>query len=494
MQSGTQTSARTSRHLPYDGRMLIGGQLVESSDGTWLQSTDPASEEVIGRVPDATPQDVETAVAAAEAAQPGWQALSIAERADCLNRLTEALLKRSEEVLEVEVADTGNTITPMRKDLTSGIARIRYFIGIAYEQKGHSIPASPQGIHFTVREPYGVVARIIAFNHPIYFALCGIGAPLMAGNTMLIKPSEQSPISASILGEIAAEVLPPGVLNILTGAGPKVGEAIARHPRIKRLSFVGSAATGMRVQRTAAEAAVKHVTLELGGKNPFIVFPDADPARVADAAVGGMNFGWQGQSCGSTSRVLVHESLYETVTEAIVERVRKIRVGSPFDEASQMGPINSAAHYAKVTGYIERGRQEGATLLAGGQRPAGAGFNRGYWLEPTVFGDVEPHMAIAREEIFGPVLSLMRWRDTEDMMRVANGVDLGLTAAVWSNDIGNAMRTARRLQAGYIWINGVGAHVPAMPYGGYKNSGTGRERGVEELLSYTEEKAIHIML
>lgn len=494
MTTTTQPSATKSGVLPYDGRMLIGGELVEAADGAWLESTNPASETYIGRVPDAGPEDVERAVLAAEAALEGWRALSIAQRADYLNRLTDALMERAEEVLEVEVADTGNTITPMRNDLANGVARVKYFVGIAYELKGHSIPATASNYHFTVREPYGVVSRIIAFNHPIYFALCGIGAPLMAGNTMIIKPSEQSPLSAAILGEIASRILPKGVLNILTGAGPRVGEAIARHPRMKRLSFVGSAATGMKIQKAAAEVAIKHVSLECGGKNPFIVFPDADKDKVAAAAVSGMNFGWQGQSCGSTSRVLLHDSIYDEVAAKIVERVKAIRLEDPFEEASQMGPINSAGQFAKVNHYIELGKREGATLLTGGKRPAGAYFKTGYWIEPTVFGDVRPDMAIARDEIFGPVLSLMRWSDVEEMITIANGVDLGLVAAVWTNDVTRAMRIARRIQAGYIWINGVGAHVPAMPYGGFKNSGTGRERGLEELISYTEEKAIHIML
>jgi len=484
----------TVAEAPRTGLMLIGGELVEAAEGGWLACHNPANEAYIGKVPLATRADVDRAVAAAELAQPGWAALSVAQRADLLLRLADALAERSDEILRVEVADTGNTISPMRADLANGLQRLKYFVGLGYELKGHSIPATPDNIHFTLREPYGVVGRILAFNHPIYFALCGMGAPMMAGNTLVLKPSEQSPLSASILGEIASEILPPGTLNILSGTGAEAGEALVRHPRIKRLSFIGSARTGMAIQHAASEVAIKHVTLELGGKNPFIVFPDAPVEKAAAAAVSGMNFGWQGQSCGSTSRLLVHDSIHDAVLEQVIARVTAIRVGDPFDEASQMGPINSPGQLDKVLHYIDAGLADGARLVAGGKRPDGPAFEKGYWVEPTVFADVRPDMRIAREEIFGPVLSVLRWTDVDEVVDMANAVDLGLTAAVWSADVTQAMRTAKRLQSGYVWVNGVGAHVRAMPYGGYKNSGIGRERGIEELISYTEEKAIHIML
>jgi acyl-CoA reductase-like NAD-dependent aldehyde dehydrogenase len=466
---------------------------VEAADGRWLESRNPATGAVIGRVPSAGIADADLAVAAAAAAQRKWAALSVEERGRYLLAFCDRLMLRGDEILRVEVADTGNTIAPMRNDLKNGIERLRYFVGLGYELRGQSVPSTPANLHFTIREPYGVVARILAFNHPISFALCGIGAPLMAGNAIILKPSEQSPLSASIFAEVVADVLPPGIVSVLSG-GREAGEALVRHPAIKRLSFVGSARTGMAIQRAAAEVAVKHVTLELGGKNPFIVFPDASIEKAAAAAVSGMNFGWQGQSCGSTSRLIVHDSIHDRLVDAVVEKVRAIRVGDPFDEASQMGPINSGPQYEKVLGFIESAKKDGARLLAGGNRPGGEMFKTGYWVEPTVFGDVRPGTRLAQEEVFGPILSVMRWSDEEEMIGIANGVDLGLTAAVWTNDITRALTTARRLESGYVWINGVGAHVRGMPYGGYKNSGVGRERGIEEMVSYTEEKAIHIML
>lgn len=493
LDTNKMASGDTGSTVFVDGRMLINGTLVESLGGDWLESHNPADGVHIGRVPQANGADADLAVAGAVSAQRLWAGLSMAQRAEYLLTFCDRLEARADEILQVEVADTGNTIKPMRADLTNGLKRLKYFIGLAYELKGQSVPSTPQNIHFTIREPYGVCARILAFNHPIYFALCGIGAPLMAGNAIILKPSEQSPLSASIFGEVAAEVLPAGIVSVLTG-GREAGEALARHPKIKRLSFVGSAATGMAIQRAAAEVCVKNVSLELGGKNPFIVFPDASIDKAAKAAVSGMNFGWQGQSCGSTSRLLVHASIHDEMLEKVSKLVSSIQVGDPFDEASQMGPINSEPQYKKVLSFIEAGKAEGARLVTGGGRPGGGLPDPGYWVEPTVFADVLTGTQLAQKEIFGPILSVMRWEDEDEMIEIANGVDLGLTAAVWTNDITTAMTTARNLECGYVWINGVGAHVPGMPYGGYKNSGTGRERGIEEMESYTEEKAIHIML
>ena len=493
MDVNPETPAAARGSVFHDGRMLIDGRMVESASGRWLESHNPANLEPIGRVPMADAEDVAMAVAAALAAQKEWAAMDIDKRAALLLKFCDRLQERSDEILALEVADTGNTITPMRNDLVNGLERLRYFVGIAYELKGQSVPSTAKNLHFTIREPYGVCARILAFNHPIYFALCGIGAPLMAGNAIILKPSEQSPLSASIFGEVAAEVLPRGIVSVVTG-GQEAGEALVRHRKIKRLSFVGSARTGMAIQRAAAEVCVKNVSLELGGKNPFIVFPDAPAVKAARAAVSGMNFGWQGQSCGSTSRLMVHADLYDEVVAEVARAVGSIRVGDPFRDDSQMGPINSAAQYDKVMLAIRSGIDDGARLLCGGRRPSGKQFETGYWIEPTVFADVTPDMRIAREEIFGPVLSIMKWSSEEQMIDMANDVELGLTAAVWTNDITRAMTTARALENGYVWINGVGAHVRGMPYGGYKNSGTGRERGVEELVSYTEEKSIHIML
>jgi betaine-aldehyde dehydrogenase len=476
------------------GHMLIGGELVASEAGEWLESVNPANEETLGHVPAATAADVNRAVTAAEAAQPAWGALEPKARAKLLRQLAQKLREHTDNILRIEVIDTGNTISKMRADVASAGDTLDYYAGFHSEIKGETIPASAKNLHLTLREPYGVVGRIIPFNHPIKFAANALAAPLMAGNTVVLKPPETSPLSATMLGEICREVLPAGVVNIVTGLGLPAGDALARHPTVKRIAFTGSVPTGRAIQRAAAEGGIKHVTLELGGKNPLIAFPDMDPDKVAQIAVAGMNFAWQGQSCGSTSRLLLHESLYKGVLERVVERVAALRLGDPLDDKSQMGPINSKRHYERVCAMVESGRQEGARLMTGGKRPPGDAFKRGYWLEPTVFADVKPTMRIAREEIFGPVLSVFSWRDENEALTLANSTEYGLTASIFTNDLDAAFRTARAVKSGYIWINGASGHFYGTPFGGYKNSGHGREEGIDELLSYTETKTIHLML
>jgi betaine-aldehyde dehydrogenase len=488
-----ETAAQELAANPITSRMLVGGELVESEGGGWIDCINPATEESIGRAPKATAADVDGAVAAAGAAQRKWAELHIQQRSNLLMKLADAFAAHADELLMLEVADSGNSISAMKGDLAGCLERLRYFAGLGYELQGATIPGANDKLHLTLREPYGVVGRIIAFNHPVAMAVHGIASALMAGNALVLKPSDQCPLSALRLGEIAQEVLPPGVLNILSGDGV-AGNHLVRHPKVKRLSFIGSVHTGMAIQRSAAEVGVKSLSLELGGKNPMIVFPDVDVQKVAAAAVVGMNFGLQGQSCGSTSRLFVHEKLYDDVVKAVAERVEALRVGDPFDWASQMGAISSGQHLARVQGYVNSGKAEGARLVAGGSRPAGNRFERGFWIRPTVFADVDPGMKIAREEIFGPVLSILRWSDVDQVIEMANGVEYGLTASIWTSDISQAITAAKRVQSGFVWVNGANAHVRAVPFGGYKNSGIGRERGMEELYSYTEEKSVQIFL
>lgn len=476
-----------------EGSMLIGGELVEAAGGDWIESVNPATEEIIGRAPAGKDVDIGRAVDAALEASPSWAALSVDERAAHLNAVADGIAERESELIGLEVADTGNTVAKVGADVRKAADRLRYYAGLGHLVTGETTPATPSGLHLTVRQPYGVVGRIIPFNHPLGFLARAIAGPLITGNAVVVKPPEQSPLSACVLAEICRAILPVGVVNIVTGRGPEAGAALASHRRVKRIAFTGSVETGMAVQRAAAEAAVKHVTLELGGKNPMIVFPDADIERATAGAVAGMNLAWQGQSCGAISRLLVHETIHDRVLVGVTERVAALRIGDPMDPASDIGPVNSKAQYEKVMDYVARGRSEGARLETGGSRPQGPGFDKGYWIEPAVFSGVTRDMTIAREEIFGPVLSVMRWSETDEAVDIANATRYGLTAAVWTRDIDTAIDMARRIDAGYVWINGASRHYPNTPFGGMKDSGVGREEGLDELLSYTETKTIHIL-
>lgn len=475
--------------------MLIGGELVESADGGWMESISPANEEVIGRVPVGTAEDVERAVTAAEKAWPEWAALTPMQRAEAMNRFADALAARAGEILKVEVADTGNTIRPMRIiDVPTAVESVRYYAGLGPDLRGDTIPASRDNLHLTIHEPYGVVARIAPFNHPVMFAVARTAAALAAGNAVIVKPPETSPLSAMMLAQIARETLPPGVFNIVTGDGAGAGDAIVRHPRIKRIAFIGSPVTGRAIQRAAAEVTAKHISLELGGKNPMIVFPDCDPDKVAAAAILGMNFSWQGQSCGSLSRLLLHEEIHDRVLEALVERVKALKIGDPLCETTDVGPVNSKVHRDRILSHIANAEADGARRMTGGGRPKGAEFEKGFWIEPTVYADITPDFRLWQQEVFGPVLAVGRWRDFEQAVEMANSTEYGLTGAVWTNDIGDAMRMARRIRSGHIWINGSSQHFLGVPFGGMKSSGVGREEGREELYSYTETKTINVML
>jgi acyl-CoA reductase-like NAD-dependent aldehyde dehydrogenase len=472
-------------------RMLIGGDLVEAAGGEVAETINPSTEEVIAEVPAATARDVAAAVQAGQRAFERWRRTDVRERARRVRAVGDLLLEHEAELGALDAVDGGNPVTAMRNDVRLAVEIINLNADWALELAGRSVPATPDHLHYTVREPYGVVARLVAYNHPLMFVGARIAAPLIAGNAIVIKTPDQAPLSGLRIGELLAEELPKGLVNIISGAGPVAGDALVRHPGVRRIAFIGSVPTGRAIQRAAAESGVKTVTLELGGKNPLIVLDDADPEEAAAGAIKGMNFHWTGgQSCGSTSRLLVHESLADEVLERVCAKAADVRVGDPLDPATEMGAMVSAAQLEKVNRYIRLGRDAGARLVTGGGRPPG--LDRGYFVEPTVFAGVTPDMAIAQEEIFGPVLSVMTFRDDDEALRIANGTPYGLTASVWTRDLERAQRMARELEAGYVWINTASAHYPGLPFGGVKDSGVGREEDVGELLSYTQLKAVSI--
>ncbi|MEU4481101.1 aldehyde dehydrogenase family protein [Micromonospora sp. NPDC023966] len=472
--------------------MLIDGEIVEASDGATMPSENPTTEARMGALPVATTADVHRAVEAARRASRSWSELPWEERARVLHVYADVLDAHREELALLDALDAGLPVKSMRADVTSAVAEIRYFAGLASETKGTTFPSGPGAVTFTEFVPYPVVARIVPFNHPIKFAAGKCAAALAAGAPVVIKPGEQTSLSALRLGELVRDVFPAGVYNIITGPGATVGALLAGHPAVPRVAFTGSVATGARITELGAPY-IKHVSLELGGKNPLIVMPDADPADAARGAVGAMNFARSmGQSCGSTSRAFVHGDIYDDFVAHLVEAVAGLKVGDPLDPGTDMGPLAFRAHHNRVLEFIEAGRNDGAKLLYGGGLPTGV--NRGFFVEPTVFGNVDMTMRIAREEIFGPVLSVLRWTDYEQMLDDANGLDVGLTGNVWTNDISLALKTARRIESGYITVNGTGRRPSGSPFGGFKQSGIGKESSLDELLSYGRERAVNITL
>lgn len=476
-------------------RMLIGGALVNADGGKCYATQSPSNGSTLAEVPFADVADVGAAVAAAERAFPAWRDTSLNERIAVLRRFAQVLEENASDLALLDAADLGSPVTSMLGDVRMACESLDYVCNAACEVKGQTIPGKGGNWHLTRREPYGVVGRIIPFNHPLMFAASKIGAPLVMGNTVVLKVPDQTPLSGLYMGELIRDVFPPGVINIISGDGRTAGDALVRHPRIKRIALTGSADTGRMIQRAAAEVMVKHVSLELGGKNPMIVFPDADLHKAVEGAARGMNFHWsQGQSCGSTSRLFLHGDIHDDFVRHLKARVERIVIGDPLDPATEMGCVVSQAQYDKARKYMALAAEQGATCLTGGGRPDDAALASGFFLRPTVFTGVRNDMRVAQEEIFGPVLSVLRWEDEETMLREANQVEYGLTAAVWTRDIHKAFKTIARLEAGFTWINGTSGHFKGVPFGGYKNSGIDSEEGIEELYSYTQLKTVNVMI
>ncbi|WP_245154831.1 aldehyde dehydrogenase family protein [Nocardioides sp. 1609] len=472
--------------------MVIGGRERSASDGETLDAINPATGELLARVPSATADDVNDAVTAALTAASEWKRQDPQVWRDALLAIADLIHENGDELALLDVQDNGSPIREMRNDVRFAVECLRYYASLTMQVAGRTVPTSSSRLNYTLRQPFGVVARIIPFNHPLLFAASRIGAPLAAGNTVIIKPSEHTSLSAVRVAQLAQKVLPPGVVSCVTGLGATAGDALVTHPDIRRISFTGSAETGRRIVARAAQVNLKTVTLELGGKNPLVVFPDSDIDAAIAAAVRGMNFTWQGQSCGSTSRLIVHRDIYTDFVDAVASKVDAIRSGSPSDDDTETGAIVNQSQMDKVTEFIGIAHNEGARLIAGGSRLTDGDFNRGLFVRPTVFADVDPNSRLAQEEIFGPVLAVMPFNDYDHAMGIANSVQYGLTASVFTSDLGLAHRFARDIEAGYVWVNDVSRHVPATPFGGWKDSGLGREEDMSEVESFTQIKNVHV--
>lgn len=471
--------------------LYINGSWTTAASGRTFETVDPATEETIAGVARGDAADVELAVAAARVAFEGpWRQVKPKERARLLFDLARAIEARADEFAELETRDSGKPLPLSRKEVLSSARYFEYYAGAADKIHGEQIPLGPDYVDFTVREPLGVTAHIVPWNMPLNMVGRSVAPALAAGNTAVVKPAEQTPLTALKLAELFQELgFPDGVYNVVTGYGDEAGAALSRHHDIDSITFTGSVETGRLIMKAAAQH-IKPVVLELGGKSPHIVFGDADlDLAVLEAAKG--IYANCGQICSAGSRLVIDAAVKEPFLEKLVAHSKQIRVG-PGMEAPDMGPLVSAEQYERVMGYIDIGQQEGARLATGGGRPDGLG--RGYFVAPTIFDNTEPAMRINQEEIFGPVLSVLSFEDEEEALAIANGVQYGLVAGIFTNDINRALRLATRIRAGQIYINEYFAGGEETPFGGYKQSGFGREKGLAGLLNYTQIKNIAIRI
>ena len=451
--------------------------------------TNPSNNKKLSDVPISDIKELEKAVEAAKQAQKVWQKTSLIERANLLEKLARRIEENEEEFALIDSYDSGNALTGMRKDVKETVNNIRYFCGLVREVKGETFSMEKNHLNFTRYQPYGVVLKINPFNHPFRFCVEKIAAPLLMGNSLIIKNSEQAPISSLRFCELLEDLFPKGLINVVTG-GPENGKFLVEHPDIKRIAVIGSVNTGIAIAKTAAPQ-LKNVTLELGGKNPIIVFDDADPDFAANLAIKGMNLSRQGQSCSSTSRVLVHKKVKDKFLKSLVEKAKTIPIGLPYHEENEIGPIVSKKQFDSVMAYIQSGKDEGAKLLLGGDQNLSNDLKEGFFINPTIFCDVKPNMKIAKEEIFGPVISVIDWEDHGEMIKIANSTQYGLTTMIVTESLSNAMKTSEEVEVGYVWVNTSGRYSGA-PYGGWKLSGIGVEECFDEMKGYARLKNINM--
>lgn len=489
----TATAAKPKSAAPkvLDQKMLINGKWVDAVSGKTFETVNPATGEVICNVAEGDKADIDIAVKAARKAfESGpWSKMSGGDRGRLLNKLADAIEANKAELAALESLDNGKPIADaMGADLPLTIQCYRYYAGWADKITGQTIPIGGNFFSYTRHEPIGVVGQIIPWNFPLLMQAWKWGPALACGNTVILKPAEQTPITALRVAQLAQEVgFPDGVINVVPGYGPTAGAALSGHMDVDKIAFTGETNTGKIVMTAAAQSNLKRVSLELGGKSPNVVFADAD----LDAAIEGAYFGLffnQGQCCCAGSRLFVQEKVYDEFVAKMVAKAKSRKVGDPFDPATEQGPQVSQEQFDRVMGYISAGREDGAKMLLGGNRVG----DRGYFIAPTVFADVRDEMKIAREEIFGPVMSILKFKDVDEVVERGNKTFYGLAAAVWTKDISKAIRMANSLRAGTVWVNCFDVFDAAVPFGGFKMSGIGRELGSYALQLYTEVKTVTV--
>ena len=472
-------------------QLLIDGHRVPSSSGRTFKSLNPATEEVIATIAEGNEADVDRAVAAARRAFEGpWRTMRAAERGHLLLKWAELLKQHADEIIEIESLDGGKPISATtRQDFPAAIDTLTYYAGWADKISGDVVPTRDDALTYTVREPVGVVAAIVPWNFPLMIGMWKLAPALACGCTVVMKPAELTSLSALRIGELALEAgIPPGVFNIVTGPGRVVGDALVNHPDVDKVTFTGSPGVGRGIMKGAASN-FKRVSLELGGKSANVIFDDANLDAASKAATAGIFFN-AGQVCSAGSRVLVQEGAYDEVVERLAARAKSLRMGDLLDRNTSLGPVISEKQMKSILDYVDIGQKEGATLVTGGERIG----KRGYFISPAVFAGVEHEMRISQEEIFGPVVSVIKFRDEADALRIANGTAYSLAAGFWSRDMGRVQRFAKRARAGTVWINTYGYTDVRLPWGGERDSGLGREHGTAAIENFTEPKAIWMNL
>ena len=490
-----QTRPQTTAPVRF-APMLIDGAWVESASGRTLTVENPAKRQDIATIARGEAADVDRAVQAATRALPAWRNVPPRDRGRLLLRIAEALETRGDELARTIALETGNALrTQARGEARLSADIFRYFGGLAGELKGETIPLGDHVLSYTRREPLGVVGAIIPWNAPVLLGALKIAPALCAGNTLVLKAAEDAPLGVLLMAEVCQEFLPPGVLNVLTGLGEECGAALAQHPDIRKLSFTGSTEVGKLIMRAAAERIVP-VSLELGGKSPSIVYPDADEDWVVDGVIAGMRFTRQSQSCTAGSRLFLHADIFDSFLDKLRTKTQALKLGDPMDEETDIGAIINDKQFRKVCGYVDEGlKRKDARLVFGGLPPKDGPLSQGYFAIPTVFADTSNDWRLAREEIFGPVLVAIPWRDEAEAIRMANDSHYGLAAYVWTHDIGSALRTAHAIESGWVQVNQGLGQQPGHSYGGYKQSGIGREFSLEGMLdSFTQRKNVTVNL
>jgi len=488
----------TSFLAPESQKMLIGGRWVESISGDTFDTINPATGDILAHVAAGNRADVDRAVASARKAfdEGPWPRLTAAERSRIIWKIADLIEERGELLAQIETLDNGKPIVAARRDdVGQSVDMFRYYAGWPTKIQGNTVPISmPDMFGYTLRQPVGVCALIVPWNYPLMMAAWKVAPALAAGCTMILKPAEQTPLSALLLGQICLDAgVPEGVVNVVTGLGESAGAALSAHMDVDKIAFTGSTEVGRLILQAAGKSNLKKVSLELGGKSPNIVFADAD-LEVAKAGAAGGIFYNMGQDCTAGSRVFVQRKVYDEVAQYIADSGRRMVIGNGLDESTDIGPLVSKEQLDRVTSYLHIGPEEGVHVLSGGNHVSTGDLSHGYFVEPTVFTDVRNDMRVAQEEIFGPVVSVIPFNDVEDVIRLGNGTTYGLGAGLWTNNLQKAHKVAAALKAGSVWVNVYNTNDPAMPFGGFKQSGIGREMGFEAIELYTEVKSVWVSL